>query len=164
MKRLCLYEKGSGGEELRRITHFLELVYCSESKQNIMVFIEMISDAPYHLNNRCKLCWTQPAVQFLKLQPWTLQWRKCVHLAAKREFQNGPYNFSLIRNLPKCTAVDWNYPFFHIYTWREVLIIFADYINHLVFLVLLKWVIMYVMCNKRDEWSPCRICYSTFWL
>jgi hypothetical protein len=40
----------------------------------------------------------------------------------------------------------------NLYTWREILIIFADYINHLVFLVLLKWVIIekYVMHSKRD--------------
>ena len=55
-----------------------------------------------------------PAAQFLTLQPWTLQWRKCVDLAAKHEFQNRPKNFSLIRDLPKCTAVHWNSPFFHV--------------------------------------------------
>jgi len=74
---------------------------------------------PYHPNNkkagRYRVYWEQPASLLracLTLQPWIQRWRKCGDLAAKHEFQNPPNNFSLIRDLPKCTAVNRNSPFF----------------------------------------------------
>ena len=116
---------------------------------------------PYHPNNTWKLAhklyWTQPAMnttctehslpaaQFLTLQTIaTAVTQMCRSCGGETWIPEPPKRFFPDMRLThmyggrlKLSILPRN-----LYTWREIFIIFPDYINHLFFLVLLKWVIM----------------------